>query len=151
MIYLGADHGGFELKEKVKKWLEEWNYRYRDMGNEKNEENDDYPQFAFRVAEHVAEDDEKNKGILICRSAVGMVIAANKVNGVRAAAVYDEKMAVKSREHNNSNVIALSGDNLSEDEAKKILKIWLETPFSSEDRHQRRVEQIKEFERLTGN
>src|SRR3989338_1264368 len=151
MIYLGADHGGFQLKEKIKKWLEEWNYKYQDMGNEKLEENDDYPAFAFRVAEHVAEDDEINRGILICRSAVGMVIAANKVKGVRAAAVYDEKMAVKSREHNNSNIIALSGDNLTEDEAKKILKIWLTTPFSAEDRHRRRVEQIKEFERLTGN
>ena len=151
MIYLGADHGGFQLKEKIKKWLEEWNYKYQDMGNEKLEENDDYPAFAFRVAEHVAEDDEINRGILICRSAVGMVIAANKVKGVRAAAVYDENMSVKSREHNNSNIIALSGDNLSENEAKKVLKKWLETLFSKDDRHRRRIEQIKEFERLTGN
>ena len=151
MIYLGADHGGYHLKEKVKEWLVVWGYEYQDMGNEKLEENDDYPAFAFRVAEHVAEDDEENRGILICRSAVGMVIAANKIHGARAAAVYEEKMAVKSREHNNSNIIALSGDNLTEDEAKKILKIWLTTPFSAEDRHKRRVEQIKEFERLTGN
>ena len=154
MIYLGADHGGFQLKEKIKKWLEEWNYKYQDMGNEKLEEGDDYPAFAFRVAEQVADDERDGKeafGILICRSAVGMVIAANKIHGARAAAVYNKKMAVKSREHNNSNIIALSGDNLTEDEAKKILKIWLTTPFSAEDRHRRRVEQIKEFERLTGN
>jgi len=154
MIYLGADHGGFELREKIKKWLPEWNYKYQDMGNEKLEEGDDYPAFAFRVAEQVADDERDGKeafGILICRSAVGMVIAANKIHGARAAAVYNKKMAVKSREHNNSNIIALSGDNLTEDEAKKILKIWLTTPFSAEDRHRRRVEQIKEFERLTGN
>jgi len=131
MIFLGADHGGFQLKEKVKLWLKEWGYEYQDMGNEKLEEGDDYPAFAFRVAEHVAEDEKEGReaqGILICRSAVGMVIAANKVHGARAAAIYDEKMTVKSREHNNSNIIALSGDNLTEDEAKKILKIWLETP-----------------------
>ena len=145
MIYIGSDHGGFHLKEKVKSWLKEWGYEYEDMGNAKLEMEDDYPKYAFLVAKKTAED-EKNRGILICRSAVGMVIAANKVKEVRAAAVYDEKMARLSREHNNSNVIGLSGDNLTEESAKNILKIWLETEFSKDERHRRRVGMIREFE-----
>ncbi|KKS95560.1 MAG: sugar-phosphate isomerase, RpiB/LacA/LacB family, ribose 5-phosphate isomerase B [Candidatus Gottesmanbacteria bacterium GW2011_GWA2_43_14] len=149
MIYLGADHGGFQLKEKVKEWLSEWGLEFKDMGNRLYEEGDNYPDFAFAVASKVSEDEEKNRGILICRSAVGMVIAANKVKGVRAAAVYDGKMAEKSRQHNNSNVIGLSGDNLTETDAKKILKTWLDTPFSDEDRHRLRVGQIEEFEKQT--
>lgn len=146
MIYLGADHGGFKLKEKVKKWFKEWRYQYEDLGNKNFDKDDDYPEFAIAVAQKVSAGGEESRGILICRSAVGMIIAANKIKGIRAAAVYNEPMAVKSREHNNSNIIALSGNNLSDDEAKKILKTWLETEFSPEERHRRRVRQIEKFE-----
>ena len=139
MIYLGSDHGGFELKEKVKLWLTEWGYEFEDLGNLKLEQDDDYPEYAFAVAKKVAEDDEVNRGILICRSAVGMVIAANKIKKARAAAVYDETMARLSREHNNANIIGLSGDRLNDDQAKKIIKIFLKTKFSGEARHRRRV------------
>lgn len=145
MIYLGADHGGFELKNKIKTWLEKWGYEFEDLGNIKFEPEDDYPKYAIEAAKRVVED-EKNRGILICRSAVGMVIAANKIKGIRAAAVYDEKMARLCREHNNANIIGLSGDRLSDFQAKKIIEIWLETEFSKEERHRRRVEEIKQFE-----
>lgn len=149
MIYIGADHGGFELKKKVKTWLEEWGYDYQDIGNRIYDIEDDYPKYAIEVAKRVAED-EKNRGILICRSAVGMVIAANKIKGIRAAAVYDEKTARLCREHNDANIIGLSGDRLSDFQAKKILKIFLETEFSDEARHKRRVEQIGEIEEKKG-
>lgn len=145
MIYLGADHGGFQLKEKIKKWLVEWGYRYEDVGNSKLDPNDDYTEFAFKVAEKVA-GEVGNKGVLACRSAVGMVIAANKVRGVRAAAVFDEASAKHSRTHNDANVVALSGDWLPDEEAKKVLKVWLETEFSGEERHVRRIKRISEFE-----
>ena len=145
MIYLGADHGGFHLKEKVKQWLKARGEAFDDLGNRNYEEGDDYPKFAFEVAKKVA-GDEKSFGILICRSAVGMVIAANKVKGARAAAVYDREMARLAREHNKANIIALSGDRLTDVEAKNIVKIFLETAFSTDERHTRRVNQINEFE-----
>ncbi len=162
MMYLGADHGGFHLKEKIKQWLSEWGYEYEDVGNSKYDPFDDYPEFAFRVAEKVKNQKSKvkntsqnskvswkdeAKGILACRSAAGMVIAANKVSGVRAVAVFDEESAMHSRTHNDANVLALSGDWLSEDEAKKVLKIWLETEFSGDERHVRRLRMIENYSR----
>lgn len=155
MIYLGADHGGFQLKEKVKKWLEEWGEKYEDLGNKIFDNEDDYPEYALAVAEKVGTEErqgkkypfpwkDRPKGILICRSAVGMVIAANKVQGAKAAALYDERMARFCREHNDANIIALSGDNLNDIIAKRIIKIWLDIEFSGEERHKRRVGMIEE-------
>lgn len=157
MIYLGADHGGFDLKEKVKMWLTEWGEKYEDKGNKTVDKEDDYPQFALAVATAVALDElagkeypfpwkDRPKGILICRSAVGMVIAANKVKGAKAAALYDEQMARLCREHNDANIIALSGDNVSDTLAKRIIRIWLDIEFSGEERHKRRIDSIKKFE-----
>lgn len=146
MIYLGADHGGFELKKKIKKWLDEWGYEYEDLGAHVNDPDDDYPQFAFAVAEAVAEDPEEHKGILGCRSAGGVVIAANKVKGVRAVASLNEESAEHSREHNDANVVGLSGDWLTDEEAKAILETWLDTSASPEKRHVRRRTQIAQYE-----
>ena len=157
MIYLGADHGGYELKHKIKMWLEEWKEKYEDLGNKENDGEDDYPQFAFAVAQKVAMEEingreypfpwkDRPKGILICRSAVGMVVAANKVKGAKTGAIYDERMARLCREHNDVNIIALSGDNLSDTLAKRIIRIWLDIEFSGEPRHLRRVLAIKKFE-----
>lgn len=156
MIYLGSDHGGFNLKEKVKMWLEEWGESYADLGNKIFDKEDDYPEYALAVGQKVAKDEsgirfpfawrDRSKGILICRSAVGMVIAANKVKGIKAAAIYDERMARLCREHNDANIIALSGDSLNEIIAKRIIRIWLDIEFSGEDRHKRRIEAIKDFE-----
>jgi len=145
MIYLGADHAGFALKEQTKTWLSEWKIEYIDCGNTIFDVDDDFPDFAFIVAQNVAKSPE-NKGILTCQSAAGMVIAANKVKGIRAVTAFDERSAEHSRTHNDANILALSGEWLKEDEAKEILKIWLETPFSNEERHIRRLSKIEQFE-----
>lgn len=153
MIYLGADHGGFELKAKLKEFLTELGYEYEDLGNLEYDKEDDYPDYALKVAEAVASEDdhskpwqERAKGILVCRSAGGVIVAANKVKGVYAIAVNDVKSAKHSREHNNANVIGLSGDWMTEQEAKGIVKVFLETEFSNEERHKRRINKIKEYE-----
>lgn len=157
MIYIGADHGGFKLKEKVKEWLSEWGYEYQDLGNRSYDKHDDYPQYAIAVAEKVAHDEgagkvypqpwkDRSKGILICRSSAGMVIAANKVKGAKAVSIFDEQAAIHSREHNDTNIIAISGDNINKEQVKKILEVWLQTEFSGEERHKRRIKQIEEYE-----
>ncbi len=157
MIYLGADHGGFELKEKVKLWLSDWGEKYEDLGAKELDPDDDYPQYAFKVAEKVGiEDDmslnwkQRAKGILLCRSAGGVVISANKLKEARAVGVYDEKMVKHAREHNDANIIAISGDWTKENEAKKLVKTFLDTEFSKEDRHKRRINQIREKEYQCG-
>ncbi|MBI2029202.1 RpiB/LacA/LacB family sugar-phosphate isomerase [Candidatus Gottesmanbacteria bacterium] len=146
-VYLGADHGGFELKEKIKEQLVSEGYEVLDLGNDHFDFQDDYPDFAFKVAEAVSKDLE-SRGILFCRSAAGMIIAANKVKNVRATAVWDLKSAIHSRDNNDANIIGLSGDWLSDDEAREIVKIWLTTKFNQEKRHVRRIEKISNYERL---
>jgi ribose 5-phosphate isomerase B len=141
MVYLGADHGGFSLKEKIKEWLTEWGVVFKDVGAYQIDPDDDYPAYAVAVSRSVV-DDPDGQGILVCRSSGGMIIAANKIRGIRAVAVFDEKSAKHAREHNNANVIGLSGDWISDDDAKKIVEVFLSTSFSSEIRHHRRVEQI---------
>lgn len=164
MIYLGSDHGGFDLKEKIKNWLTEWEYSFEDLGNKVYDKEDDYPLYAFAVAEKVAKEEknlpagrqdgkvyptpwkERPKGILCCRSAAGMVIAANKVKGARATTVFDLRSARHCRLHNDVNILALSGDWLEDYKVKEILKTWLTTEFSGEERHRRRLKQIEKFE-----
>ncbi len=154
MIYLGSDHGGFELKESIKKFLDNLGHKYKDLGNSSFEKEDDYPKYAFLVAKKVGKEDnsskpwkERSKGILFCRSSGGMIIAANKVKNVRAVSVFDKISAKHSREHNDANVIALSGDWTNEKQAKKIIKTWLETEFSDEKRHKRRLNLIRDYEK----
>lgn len=146
MIYLGADHGGFELKQQIKAWLAEWQLDCIDLGAHVLDPEDDYPDFAFAVAEAVAKQPTEHKGILACRSAAGVVIAANKVVGIRAIAPATNEAALHARLHNNTNVIGLSGDWLSEAEAKTMLHTWLTTAFSEEARHQRRLDKITQYE-----
>lgn len=144
-VYLGADHGGYELKEKIKTWLSQWGYEFEDLGNVQYDEADDYPDFAIKVAEAITKYPD-SRGVLACRSGAGMVICANKVKRIRAVAAFDIVSAKHSREHNDSNVLAISADFMSEEAAKDILKVWLETPFSGEERHQRRINKIKKYE-----
>lgn len=145
MIYLGTDHAGFALKEHIKEWLAEWKLEFTDCGNTIFDTNDDYPDFAFTVAKNVAAN-PGSKGILACQSAAGMVIAANKIKGIRASAAFDERSAGHCRSHNDTNILALSGEWLEEEENKEILKVWLETNFSNEERHKRRLSKIEQFE-----
>lgn len=151
-IVIGADHGGYKLKEELKPFLQQLGYKVEDVGTN-SEESCDYPDYAFKVAEAVGRGSSGLDafppvfGILACRSAAGMVIAANKVKGVRAVAAFDETSAKHSREHNAANVLGLSGDWMSAEQAKKVVKAWLETPFSREERHSRRLQKISDFEK----
>ena len=144
MIYLGADHAGFHLKEELKKYLEELGYEYEDLGNQELDPLDDYPDFALKVAERVAE--TKEKGILICSTGLGMCLTANKIKGIRAVVIWDKFTAIQSREHNDANIICLAGKVLDLETAKKILRVWLETEFSQEERHIRRLKKVEEIE-----
>ncbi len=145
MIYIGADHAGFHLKEELKKYLEELGLEYEDLGNKEMEATDDYPDFALAVAEKVAK--TNSWGILICATGLGMCMTANKLKGIRATLVWNEFTALQSREHNNANILCLGGKITDTETAKKIIRIWLETDFSNEERHQRRIDKIKEIEK----
>lgn len=142
-ISLGADHAGFELKEKIKKLLLQQGIEVNDRGTHSSEAVD-YPDYARKVAEEVA-DHDADLGILVCGSGIGMSIAANKVAGVRAANVSSEYEAQLSREHNDANVLTLGARLISDQNAFQIVQKWLETSFAG-GRHQRRVEKINEIE-----
>ena len=142
-IIIGSDHAGFKLKEIIKKYLEDLNYKYEDVGAN-TKESCDYPDFSYKVAKKVSE--TNGRGIVICGTGIGSCIVANKVKGIRAALAFDEFTAKMSREHNNSNVLCLGSRTTKKELAKKIVKIWLETPFSKEERHQRRVNKIMKLE-----
>uniref|UniRef100_A0A831Z307 RpiB/LacA/LacB family sugar-phosphate isomerase n=1 Tax=candidate division WWE3 bacterium TaxID=2053526 RepID=A0A831Z307_UNCKA len=148
MIYLGTDHRGFELKEKIKRWLEEWGKPFEDLGNTVLDPDDDYPDFAAQVARRVAESPEENRGILLCGSGVGVNVTANKIKGVRSALVWsdDEALVKQSREHDGSNVLSLPADYLTEEQVQNIVKLWLETPGATEERHLRRIGKISNLE-----
>ena len=141
-IAIGSDHQGFKLKVELKEKLQELNYEVSDFGCF-SEDSCDYPDYAVVVAEAVANGDY-SRGILICKTGIGMSIAANKVPGVLAALVCDEEMAKLASEHNNANIICLNS-NLNQNKTMKIVTIWLNTPFGWE-RHLRRINKIKEIE-----
>ncbi|OWK26747.1 MAG: ribose 5-phosphate isomerase B [Parcubacteria group bacterium GW2011_GWA2_38_13b] len=141
-IYIGTDHAGFKLKEELKIFLLDLGYDVEDMGAYRFDENDDYPDFIIPVAKVIAQCRENSRGIVIGGSGQGEAMAANRINGVRAALVYDKYSAKMSREHNNANVISLGARALSIRKAKKLVKLWLETPFSDGEKHIRRIKKI---------
>ena len=145
MIYLGTDHRGFALKEKIKQWLSEWGYQYEDMGAFEYNQDDDYPDFAKAVAEKVAAESD-TRGILVCGSGVGVIIVANKIKGIRAGTAISAPQMKDSVSDENTNVLGISADYLSE-QAQEIVKAFLETNFSGEERHIRRINKIKELEK----
>ncbi|MFH1848938.1 MAG: ribose 5-phosphate isomerase B [archaeon] len=138
-ILIASDHGGYALKEKLKPYLSELGYKYEDLGCH-SEKSVDYPDYAKKVAAQVLE--TNGLGILICGTGIGMSISANKISGVRAALCYNDYTARMSREHNNANILCMGGRVLETKQAKRILKIWLETPFSGDERHKRRIEKV---------
>ncbi|MBI4147193.1 RpiB/LacA/LacB family sugar-phosphate isomerase [Candidatus Woesearchaeota archaeon] len=144
-IYIGADHAGFVLKEKIREWLEHKHVPYIDVGNKKLDPKDDYPDFAAALAKRVVAD--KSLGILICGSAQGMCITANKIKGARAVIPYSLREARLSKEHNNANIICLSGWFAHLHKSKRMIELFLTTGFSQEPRHARRLEKIKRLER----
>lgn len=144
IIYIAADHRGFKLKEILKIFLEENGHQVVDFGNTHFDKNDDYPDFVLPVAKKVAENPEQNRGIVLGGSGQGEAMAANRIKGVRATVFYGgpEEIIKLSREHNNSNILSLGADFLGEGQAREAVRIWLETPFSDEERHQRRIKKI---------
>lgn len=148
MIYLAADHAGFELKETMKEYLVVQGMQVEDLGAFEFNPDDDYPDFIIPAAKKVAENLEQNRGIVFGASGQGEAIAANKVKGIRAAVYYGGNldMVKLSRKDNNSNILALGARFLSKEEALEAVKVWLETPFEG-GRHELRIQKIKDIER----
>ena len=144
MIYLATDHAGFELKEKLKAYLQGLGYEIKDLGAFSYDAEDDYPDFVRQAAEAVSKNPEKDRAIILGGSGQGEAIVANRFKSVRAVVYYgkDEKIITLSREHNNANVLSLGARFLIEEEAKRAVKLWLETKFNAEERHMRRISKI---------
>jgi len=144
-IYLGADHRGYHLKEKIAKWLFENKYKFSDMGADYLDKEDDYTVYAERVASMVA-DNEGSKGILLCGSGVGVDVAANKFDRVRASIGKSAKQVKAGRNDDDMNVLVIASDFTKEKEATEMVKTFLETKFDRLSRHKRRIEDIKRIE-----
>lgn len=150
-IHIGADHAGYEMKEVLKLFLERKGYEVVDHGAYEYDEDDDYPDFIFPVAQNVILDTD-SKGIILGGSGQGEAIVANRVNGVRAVVFNGQyqpgdgrevpEEIVISRQHNDANILSLGARFLSDEEAKEAVELWLETDFSGEERHLRRIKKI---------
>ena len=142
-IYIGTDHAGFELKEKLKIYLRELGHDVEDMGAHELNAEDDYPDFIIPTAESVAKDNG-SLGIILGGSGEGEEMAANKVSGIRAAEYYGGNLDIitLARKHNDANILSLGARFISEEEAKDAVKIFINTPFSDEERHVRRIAKI---------
>ena len=138
-IIIGSDHGGFDLKLFLTEYLRTKGYEVEDLGCDSREPCD-YPEYAIKVAEKVAK--SQANGILVCGTGIGMCMTANKIEGIRAALVYDEYTARMSKQHNNANIICLGGRTTANEEARSIVDAWLGAEFSAEERHKRRVDMV---------
>lgn len=142
-VVLGSDHGGYETKLAAIEYLKENNIEYVDLGCY-NLESCDYPSYGIKVGEEVR-GNEGTVGIVVCTTGIGISIAANKVKGIRCALCFNEKVAMMTRLHNNSNVLALPGAYLSKEETKKIVHTFLNTEFEG-GRYSRRVDIINDYD-----
>ena len=143
MIAIGSDHGGYKLKEEIKKYFDEKGIEYRDIGTD-SEERTDYPIYAKKVAQAV-QSKECEGGILLCRSGYGMTVVANKFKGIRAASISNEEAAKFAKADDDINVITLGGDYLTINEAICIIRNWLATEFKG-GRYAERLEMINDIE-----
>lgn len=144
-IYVAADHAGFRMKEAIVRYLANLEYAVEDLGNTRYDPHDDYPDFGYREGIAVAR--AKGRGILICGSGEGVCIVANKVPGIRAVVGWNTWSARASRNDDDANVLCLPARALSIDEAKRVVRTWLSTPFSRAARHVRRIKKIDRIER----
>ncbi|MGE4545883.1 MAG: ribose 5-phosphate isomerase B [Pedobacter sp.] len=143
MFIIASDHGGLELKESIKAYLENRGIEVRDLGTN-NGDSVDYPDFGERVGKAISTG-EADKGILICGTGIGMSIVANKFPGVRAALIWDGFTARMSKEHNNANIIVMGGRMLTAENAKEMVGVWLDAEFEG-GRHQKRLDKIAQIE-----
>jgi len=144
-IYLGSDHRGFSLKEKIGKWLFEWGYEFEDLGAVIYDEKDDYTKYAALVASLVAKNNN-SLGILLCGSGVGVDITANKFDNIRASVGIDREQVMQGRSHDNMNILVIAAEHTVEHVAREMVKALLETKFDEKARHKRRLEDIKRIE-----
>jgi ribose 5-phosphate isomerase B len=149
VIYLGADHRGFELKEHLKNALSRRGYPVVDLGPAAYDEADDYTDIAVALAKKVSENRETSKGILLCGSGVGVAVVANKFPGIRAALVMSPDQAFDSRNDDDANVLALGTNYTDAATAEKIAVTWLATPFAKEPRFVRRLQELTQIEAET--
>ncbi len=147
MLYIASDHGGFKLKEHLKAWLLVSGGRVADLGPASFLPEDDYPDYAKKVAVKVSKNPDKDFGILICRSGQGVCIVANKFKGVRAGVIWNTKEAKCSRNDDHTNVLCLPSDYINFSQARSIVKAWLDTPWSRDPRHVRRIKKISALEK----
>lgn len=143
-IAFGSDHAGVKLKKELIEYVASLNYDYEDFGTY-DDNSVDYPDFGIKVSQRVS-NSEFDRGVLICGTGIGMSITANKIVGIRAALCCNTVMAKLCREHNDANILVLGAKVVDKKKAKEILKIFLETEFSNEDRHSRRLNKIKKLE-----
>lgn len=143
MIAIGADHGGFKLKEEIKKYLDEMKIEYKDFGTY-SEERTDYPIYAKKVAKAII-NGECDRGILLCTSGCGVAMVANKYKGIRAGTILNEEEAMYAKADDDINVITIGGRTTNKEEAIKIVRMWLATEFKG-GRYQERNEMIYEIE-----
>ncbi|MCK5022244.1 MAG: RpiB/LacA/LacB family sugar-phosphate isomerase [Candidatus Pacebacteria bacterium] len=143
-ILITSDHAGFELKKEIISYLKELNFEVEDKGPFEYQSEDDYPDFIKPVADEVSKNPEKLKAIVIGGSGQGEAIVANRLKNVYAVIYYAHNLEIikLSREHNNANILSLGARFISSDDAKEAVKLWLETPFSGDERHLRRINKI---------
>ncbi|NCO04806.1 MAG: RpiB/LacA/LacB family sugar-phosphate isomerase [Candidatus Magasanikbacteria bacterium] len=144
-LFIASDHGGFHLKQRIIRYIQnELNQEITDLGPEEYQKTDDYPDYVIPLAHKVIE--TNGKGIVICRNGIGVNIAVNKVSGIRSGIGYNLQVAESMMQHDNTNIIALAADHLDEEYALAIIKKWIETSFSQEERHIRRLNKITQEE-----
>ncbi len=144
-IFLGADHRGYNLKEKITTWLFDWNYEFEDLGADHFDSDDDYPLFAERVASLVA-NEPSSRGILLCGSGVGVDATANKFDGIRASVGINPEQVKAGREDDDMNVLVIASDYTDESNVKEIVKSFLETRYIDIEKHERRLDEIEKIE-----
>lgn len=145
MIYLGTDHRGFELKEQIKEFLKEQGIAFEDLGNHQLDPNDDYTDIGFLVAKKIVEKPDENRGILLCGSGIGVVIAANRIKGVRAGLCLSTWMAEHGRQNEDINILALASNLTDLETSKDIIKTFLNTSFLMTENYIRRKKELDEF------
>ncbi len=145
MIYIGADHRGFALKEKVKIWLGEWNHEFEDLGPSSLNPDDDYTVYGESVAKKVQSNSDYF-GILTCGSGVGVDVVANKYDGIRSSIGKNRDQVKAGRKDDNMNILVIAADYTNEEEAKEMVKAFLETSFDNAPRHKKRLDDIKKIE-----
>lgn len=146
-IYIASDHAGFELKNALAEFIKSLGITVVDKGPFSLDENDDYPDYVRLVSEEILKDPDNSRGIILGGSGEGEAMVVNRFKGIRAAVYYggSEDIVRLSREHNNANILSLGARFLGSDEAERAVKVWLETPFSEDERHKRRIDKIDSF------